>query len=144
MLDLWARAKDGEADDLQRLCQGEGSDRLIELATDPARRVVALRALAFAEDFTPLPFLADVAVQDTDEDAAAALLSAATLAAEPRRATDPEDALELGEGARRLLALAREPKAPAARRVLAIRVLRLLADRGAVAPKDVPSDLDSH
>jgi hypothetical protein len=142
-LDLWTRAAEGERDDLARLCDHEGSDRLIEVAADRSRRVTALRALEFADDLTPLPFLADVASTGTDDEAREALLSASALVASPHRAVDPEDALEIAEGTRRLLALARDKAAPTSRRVLAIRALRLLADRGAVSAKDVPTDLDA-
>jgi hypothetical protein len=141
--DLWARAADGDADDLARLCDTVGSDALIDATPVAARRMAALRALAYTDDFTPLPFLAKVATTGTDEEATAAMDSAAFAAARPRRATDEEDALEVHEGSVILLALAKDPTRPPARRVLAIRVLRLLVDRGWVSRADVPTDLDA-
>jgi hypothetical protein len=106
--------------------------------------MTALRALGYAEDFSALPFLATIAATGTDPEAEAALGSVAAAAAEPRRATDPDDALEVHEGCARLVALARDVKRPPARRVPAIRALRLLVDRGWVAATDVPTDLDAH
>lgn len=140
---LWKQATEGDDDDLARLCGYLGADSLVDATRVPARRLLALRALAYADDFTPLPLLATVAASGTDVEAAAALDSVATLAAQPRRATDPEDALEIREGASRLLVLARDATRPAQRRVLAVRALRLLADRGWVSAADVPTDLDA-
>ena len=142
-VDLWTRAAEGERGDVERLAAREGSDRLIEEAARRPRRLTALRALAFGADFTPLPFLADVAISGTDEEAAAALESVAELAARPRMATDPEDALEAHEGCARLLVLARDPARQRPRRVLAVRALRLLADRGLTPAADVPKGLDA-
>ncbi len=134
---------DGDADDLVRLEAELGSDGLTEALGVTGRRLTALRALAFAEDFTALPLLAGAAASGTEEEAAAALASVATLASQPRRATDPEDAIEIREGCAVLVALARDPTRPAPRRTLAVRALRLLADRGWVAAADVPTDLDA-
>jgi hypothetical protein len=144
LTDLWARAAEGDADDLARLEGAVGSDALIEASPVGPRRLTALRALAYADDLTPLPFLANVATSGTDDEAAAALDSASFAAAEPRRARDPDDALEAHAGCVLLLALARDPTRPVARRALAVRVLRLLADRSGVPVADVPTDLDAH
>jgi len=134
---------DGDADDLARLEAELGSDGLAEALGVPGRRLTALRALAFAEDFTALPLLARTAASGTDEEAAAALASVAILGSQPRRATDPEDAIEIHEGCALLVALARDPTRLSARRTLAVRALRLLADRGWVAAAEVPTDLDA-
>jgi len=144
LTDLWTRAASGDDDDLERLCRCEGTDRLVEMSVDPGRRPVALRALAFSEDFTPLPFLAEVASGTNEAEATVALASVAAIAAQPRRATDPEDVLELVLGDKRLLALSRDPGKPAARRLAAIRALRLLADRGGLDPREVPGGVDAH
>jgi hypothetical protein len=141
--ELWARAKDGEADDLARLADHEGSMALEEQGTDPSRRLTALRAAGFAGDLAALPWLAEVGTSGTDEEATAALASAAELAAQPRRSVDPEDALELRAGCDKLLALARGIERPKARRVGAIRVLRMLQDRGCAKPEEIPTDLDA-
>ena len=144
LTDLWTRAESGDVDDLTRLYARVGSDALVEASISPARRLTAIRALAYADDFTALCFLVAVGTTGTDEEASAALGSVAVAAAAPRRAIDPEDALEIHDGCVRLLALARDRTRPAPRRVLAIRALRLLADRGWIAPGDVPTDLDAH
>ena len=141
--DLWAHAADGDADDLARLCDALGSDALIDASPLAARRLTALRALAYDDDFTALPFLAKIATSGTDEEAAAAMDSAAFVAARPRRAIDPDDALELHDGAQLLLTLAKDATRPPARRVLAIRVLRLLDGRDGVARADIPTELDA-
>ena len=141
--ELWARARDGEADDLARLADREGSLGLEERGTDPVARLTALRAAGFAGDLEALPWLAEIGTSDTDEEAEVALASAAQLAAVPRRSVDPEDALELRAGCDKLLALARAPERPKARRIGAIRVLRMLADRGCAKPGDIPTDLDA-
>jgi hypothetical protein len=144
LTDLWARAAEGDADDLARLYDAVGSDALIEASPVGPRRLTSLRALAYADDLTPLPFLAKVATSGTDDEAAVALDSASFAAAEPRRARDPDDALEAHAGSVLLLALAKDPTRPVARRALAVRVIRLLADRSGVPAADVPTDLDAH
>jgi hypothetical protein len=140
--DLWARAGDGEADDLARLADREGTDGLVERAQSPAERMTALQAIGYTGDLSALPFLAEVATKGSDAEAEAALSSASQIAAEPRRATDPEDALELHEGCAALLALAKDVTRSKPRRVGSIRALRMLAERGCVKREDVPADLD--
>jgi len=141
--DAWSRAVDGGADDLARLEEAVGMDGLVAAASWAPRRVAALRALAFAEDFTALPFLATVAASGSEDEATSALESAACAASRPRLATDPEDALEVREGISRLLVLARDLKVARPRRILAVRVLRLFADRGWVQRAELPTDLDA-
>ncbi len=151
---LWARARGdaGEAGDLARLADREGASGLVARANaDPASRVTALRAMAFAPEpqaWEGLPLLAEAARAASDDEANAALDSAIDLAARPRRALDPEDAAELKQGCDGLLAVAtaRDTKnaLPRARRVKAIRALRMLADRGCVDPKAIPADVDAH
>ncbi len=140
---LWRAAADGDADDQERLAAYVGSDVLAEASIVPARRATALRALAFSDDFVPLPFLARVATSAPEGEAATALESAAMIAARPRRATDAEDALELHEGTVTLLALAKDTTRPAKVRALTIRALRLLAARGALLASEIPTDLDA-
>lgn len=146
LLELWTRAKDGEADDLIRLADIEGSTGLVERAesvANPVQRMTAIRALGFCRDFDGLPFLATVATEGADAEATAALESAIDLAARPRRAVDPEDAAELKQGCEQLLALAKAPERPRERRVGAIRALRMLAERGCVKLAEIPGDLDA-
>jgi hypothetical protein len=140
--ELWERAADGELADLARLLDREGETELIERATLPAYRMTALAALGCADDFTPLPFLADIASTGTDAEAALALQSAERLAALPERTRDPEDALELRQGCDRLVALAREATVPISRRARAVSVLRMLASTGCIKGDAIPVDLD--
>jgi hypothetical protein len=139
----WADADGGEPQELMRLTNLVGCETLRERAADPTRRAIAVRAMAYCSDFSELPWLADVASGGGDDDAIAALTAVVDQAARPRRATDPEDAEELHAGCGALLALARAVDRPKLRRVLAIRALRMLADRGCVARADIPADLDS-
>ena len=145
--ELWTRAKGGDADDLARLADREGESGLAERGrSDPAARMAAIRAMAFAPEpgaFGGLPFLAEAARGTDEPQAQAALESAIDLAARPRRAVDPEDAAEMKAGCDSMLALAKDVKAPRARRVNAIRALRMLADRGCVDPAALPTDLDA-
>jgi hypothetical protein len=141
----WAAAKDGDSEELMRLADGLGCEGLHQRAQeeDAITRAVAIRAMRYCRDFFELPWLAEVADGANDAEARIALETIADLVAQPRRATDPEDAFELREGCSALLALARSPKKPRERRVLAVSALRMLADRGCVARADIPAELDA-
>jgi hypothetical protein len=141
--DLWEKAADGELADLARLHDREGETGLLERAALPPYRMTALAALACGDDFTALPYLADVALSGTDPEADVALASAHSLAAVPRRARDPEDALELRQGCERLLGLARKVDAPPARRARAVSALRMLESTGCLHGEALPLDLDA-
>lgn len=136
-IDLWAAAASLEPEELSRLALTEGSAGLVAGATDDTRRKVAVMALAYGEDLDALPFLADVASAKDPSLALAAADVAATLAARKRAALAPEDALEVREGCDKLGALAKDTARPKPLRAKAIRVLRLLADRGCA--RDVPA-----
>src|SRR5262249_599430 len=149
--DLWARAKDnvarGDGDDLARLGDREGMRGTLARADDPAWRLTAIHAMAYVDGFEPLPWLAAIAAAPQNEEATAALDVIVEMAARPRRAVDPEDGAELREGCDALLALAKNAAAAKARRVQAIRALRMLSERGCVAANgrsDIPVDLDAH
>ncbi len=146
--ELWRRADDGESDDLARLADREGAAGILERATSggaaPVSRLTALRALAYADGYEALPFLAEAAAGANDADASAALESLADIAARKRRATDQEDGFELREGCDAILVLARDTSRPRARRIGAIRFLRMMTDRGCVQATDIPADLDAH
>jgi hypothetical protein len=142
--DLWRRAQNedgGSADDLVRLARREGVAGLIERGAHPGLRRSAAFALGYTEGFSAMAWLGEVASSDVEEDALAALSSAIMLAAQPRRAVDPEDAEELRVGCDKLGALAKTPNASRKRRVLAIRALRMLSDKGCA--KEIPTDLDA-
>ena len=140
--DLWARAREGEVDDLARLADREGTTGLILRAKDAAFLRTALMAMAYTGDLTGLPWLADTAAGPDEGDANAALASAAELASNPRRSVDPEDALEVRDGCDKLVLLAKDTVRSRARRVGALRALRMLSDRGC-APADLPTDTDT-
>ena len=142
--DLWARAQDEDAgveDDLARLARREGVAGLIERGAHPQLRRTAARALAYTEGFGALAWLGEVAGEEADLDAVAALESTVTIAAQPRRAVDAEDHDELRTGCEKLQGIAKNPKAQTKRRVLAIRALRMLSDKGCA--KEIPTDLDA-
>jgi hypothetical protein len=140
--DEWARANAGDEDSLIRLADRLGCDGLRERAQQPALETSALRAMGRCPDFAELPWLADVAAGGSEAESTEALGAIVDEAARPRRATDPEDAEELSEGCAKLLVLAKATDRPKARRVNAIRALRMLTDRGCVRPADIPTDLD--
>ncbi len=142
--DLWARAEDedgGVPDDLARLARREGVAGLIERGAHPALRRTAALALGYTDGFSAMAWLGEVAGGEADDAALAALSSAVQLASAPRRATDAEDALELRAGCDKLSELAKNPKAQKQRRILAIRALRMLSDKGCA--KEIPTDLDA-
>jgi hypothetical protein len=140
----WAAAKEGDPEELMRLADLAGCEGLRERAqADAELRTVALRAMQYCGDFSGLPWLAEVAGGASDAEARDALDSVVQLAARPRTATDPEDADELHEGCAALLVIARDTNRPRDRRVLAIRALRMLAERGCVKRADIPVDLDA-
>jgi hypothetical protein len=141
--DAWARAREGDEDDRVRLADLVGCGGLEEGAARSDLRMTAIQAMAYCHDFSELPWLAGVAAGDDEAQARAALESIVDLAAQPRRATDPEDADELHTGCGALLGLARSMDRPKERRVPAIRALRMLVDRGCVKSGDIPTDLDA-
>jgi hypothetical protein len=142
-LELWSRATDGGDEDLARLAQLEGSAGLVERGAEASRRMTALRALAYVHDFVALPWLAEIATGTNDAEAAVALDSIAEIAAQPRRAVDPEDGAELRVGCDRLLVLAKSDKAQKDRRIVAIRALRMMLDRGCTKADEIPTELDA-
>jgi hypothetical protein len=139
----WAAAHDGEPEELMRLADVVGCEGLEQGAAHPELRGTALQAMQYCRDFSELPFLSQVGIDGSDDDARAALASAVALAARPRRSVDPEDADELHTGCATLLSLARGLERPRDRRVLAIRALRMLSEYGCVKRADIPADLDA-
>ncbi|MEO8875717.1 MAG: hypothetical protein ABI461_09030, partial [Polyangiaceae bacterium] len=132
----------GEADDLARLADREGAAALAEAGTDPAKRLTAIRASAFAEGFAGLPFLAQAADGADVEQAKAAVDAIDAIAGRPRRATDPEDAVEFRAGCTQLLITAKNAAKSRSVRVGIIRALRMWADRACAKPEEIPIDLD--
>jgi hypothetical protein len=136
----WAAAAAGEPEELMRLEDLVGCAGLRERATQRDLRGTALRAMQYCADFSELGWLAQIADQGNDDDARAALETIDALAARPRRATDPDDADELHAGCGVLLGLARTTARPPERRLLAVRALRMLADRGCPQIPAPPQD----
>jgi len=142
--EAWARAQDGgDDDDDLRLADLVGCTGLRERAGDARLRRTAVRAMAQCQDFSELPWLADLGARGSDAEALEALDAIVAQSARVRRATDPEDADELHEGCAELLTLARTAAQSAPRRVRAIRALRMLSERGCVKRADIPADLDA-
>jgi hypothetical protein len=139
----WARAEDGGEAESVRLVDLVGCTTLRERAKVPERRAAAIRAMSGCDDFSELPWLASLAADGRDDEALAALDAIVDQAARPRRPADPEDAEELASGCQTLLALSRATSEPRPRRVLAVRSLRMLAERGCVKKSDIPTDLDA-
>ncbi len=139
----WEAARGGEAEEWMRLADLVGCEGLEEQAEKKELRATAIAAMRYCADFSGLPWLARVAAGPNDEEARVALDSVVELAARPRRSTDPEDAEELHDGCAALLALARDVAWPKERRVLAIRSLRMLSERGCVKRGEIPRDLDA-
>lgn len=136
---MWAAAKDGEVEDLATLAVHEGAAGLVEAASDADLRPTAIRAMAHARGWAQLPYLSGVASGKDDAEAKLALDSILDLAARPRRSEDPEDASELADGCEKLVGLARAADGERARRIAAIRALRMMP-----CPKaDLPTDLDA-
>jgi hypothetical protein len=141
--DAWARAASGDEEDRMRLFDLVGCTGLRERADEPARRMTAIRAMAYCVDFTELPWLVSIATHALDDEALEALQAILENAAQVRLATDPDDAIELHAGCALLLELARDSGQSRARRVLAIRALRMLAERGCVRRDQIPGDFDA-
>jgi hypothetical protein len=140
-LQAWERAAQGDEDEFVRLAAAIGCPGLRERAAIASLRPLALRAMGACDDLSEVGWLANVALTGPDADATMALDSIVDEAARPRRSVDPEDAEEIAVGCRTLLTLARAPDRPKARRVRAIRALRMLADRGCVKSADIPVDV---
>jgi hypothetical protein len=139
----WSAAGQGDSEELMRLADLVGCDGLRERAEQADLRLTAVQAMQYCPDFSELPWLVDLAAQKDDRQARTALETIDSLAARPRRATDPEDADELHAGCGALLALARSPSHAKDRRILAVRALRMLSERGCVRREDIPKDVDA-
>jgi hypothetical protein len=139
----WDAARGGEAEELVRLADLVGCEGLRERAERAELRATAIAAMGYCRDFGELPWLAKVGREGSEADARAALDSVVELAARPRRSADPEDAQELHDGCAELLRLARDPARSRERRVLAIRSLRMLSERGCVKKDEIPAELDA-
>ncbi len=142
---LWTNAAAGEPDDLARLADREGAAELARAGSetqDAAKRLTAIRALAFADGYAGLPFLATEADGADGARAGAAAESIEALAGEPRRSVDPEDALEFRAGCTQLLITAKNKAKPRSLRVAIVRALRLWQDRGCAPAEEIPTDVD--
>lgn len=135
--ELWTAAASLAPEDLSRLALREGTAGLVAGATDPARRRVAVLALQFVDDLDGLPFLAEAAAGQDAELATGAAESIEALAARPRRAVDPEDALEVRAGCDRLREVLKDKAKSKPLRFRLARTLRMLEDRGCA--RDLPN-----
>jgi hypothetical protein len=138
----WAAAAQGSPEEQMRLIDLVGCAGVRDRARERDLRATAISAMQYCPDFSELPWLAELASEKSDTEARAALEAIDELAARPRRATDPEDADDLHAGCGALLALARSTSRPRERRVLAVRALRMLSERGCVRRDEIPRDVD--
>jgi hypothetical protein len=139
----WSAAKEGDPDEAMRLADLVGCTGLRERAAQVGLRSTAIRSMEYCADFSELPWLVQVGVEAEEGEARDALNAVVMLAARRRAANDPEDAEELHAACAALLTLAKDGDRPRGRRVLAVRALRMLADRGCVRPAEIPRDFDS-
>lgn len=136
---LWDRAASSSDDaDLARLALDEGAGGLLSAVEDPARGQVALRALAHApdRDLAIGPLASRMRAGGPLAEAAATALS--SVLASPgadRERLDPD-----GERAavRDLMEVAKDAKRTPEVRARAASALGRLADRGLVAPSEIP------
>ena len=140
--ELWVRASDGTEEDSMRLARALGPEGLVAGASSRATRLVAVRAMAFADGFAGLPWLSELAAGEDVALAKEAVDSAVAMASRGRDQNDPEDAEELRSGCDKLLAIAKNGKHDKIVRIRAVRALRLVADRGCVKIEDIPTDFD--
>jgi hypothetical protein len=137
----WQHARRGDAESLRVLALQEGPIGLSEAADrEPTLRLIAINAMGYADGWATMPFLARSAAAKDDEEASAAMDSVLLLAARPRTSVDPEDADELAEGCTGLIGLAKDVGKPRARRVNAVRALRMMP---CPKPEDIPTDIDA-
>jgi hypothetical protein len=142
--ELWHRALEGDPIDLARLADREGAGGLLEgLEEGGPIGLIALAALPFADDAdTAYQRLGEI-VRQLDPAATGPVVQAIyDMAARPRRQTEPLDPPGMRACAEALMTLAERKSLTKNLRVPAISALRLLAERGAVAPAAIPSDLD--
>ena len=139
---LWQHGRLGDAENLSNLAGYEGPTGLQETAEkDPALRPIALRAMAYCQGWAQLPYLVRIANGSNDEEAKLAQESILALATRPRTSVDPEDAEELEEGCKALLATAKDTGKKKPLRVMAVRTLRMTPCP--IKPEEIPSDVDS-
>jgi hypothetical protein len=141
---LWQQAMAGDRVELARLADREGASGLLEgLEEGGPVALAALAALPYAED-AELAYrrLGEVAASIDPDDARPVLDALLGVAARRRKQTEPLDPPGMRSSADDLLRIARGKDAPARVRALAISALRLLAERGAVDARAIPTDLD--
>lgn len=140
----WEEAKGLEPEELSRLATKEGPSGLREMADERTEyRVIALRAMGYTASFGEFQWLIDSAEKGDEKEWNAALESALDLAANRRTATDPEDAEEIAAGCTKLGEIVTKGSGKG-RRVLAARVVRLMADREcakSLGALSIPPDL---
>lgn len=138
---MWSHARKGDIESLQTLAVHEGAFALVEVAqADAALRPIAIKAMAYAAGWAQMPFLARCAAAADDDEARLALDSIHELAARRRTPVDVEDTEELSEGCAALISVAKDAGKPRARRVAAVRALRMMP---CPKPEDIPTEVDA-
>jgi hypothetical protein len=144
--ELWRRAATSQdAVDLARLADREGAGGLLEgLEQGGPLGLVALEALPFADDAdAAFERLGEIVRQIDPGESTPVVRAIAGIAARPRRQTEPLDPPGLRSCGSALLEVAAKKGVPTGTRATAISALRRLAERGAVDPHSIPTDLDA-
>jgi hypothetical protein len=143
--DLWRRAESEDPLDLARLADREGAGGLLEgLEEGGPFGLVALDALPFADDAdAAFQRLGEIVRQIDPVESSPVVRAITGIALRPRRQTEPIDPPGLRSCAVALLEVAQKQSLTATVRANAVTALRLLAERGAVEPKLIPTDLDA-
>jgi hypothetical protein len=142
---MWMRAQDGDPIELARLADSEGAGGLLLGLEDGGPiGLTALAALPFADD-AELAYqrLGEILRQIDPVESSSIVGAVYGIALRPRRQVEPEDPPGSRFCAEALLEIAQRTSLAASLRAPAISALRLLADRGAIDAKAIPTDLDA-
>jgi hypothetical protein len=142
---LWKIAEDGDPIHLAQLADQEGADGLlegVESGGDAAR--TALAAIPYADDAERAFLrLGQIAVQVDDDQAAAVLGALAGALGRPMHDVEPVDPPGARGCAEAMLEIANKGGVRRDVRAAAVSVLRRLAERRAMDPRAIPTDLDA-
>jgi hypothetical protein len=143
--ELWRKASSEDPLDLVRLADREGAGGLLEgLEEGGPLGLVALEALPFADDAeSAYQRLGEILLQIDPVESAPVIHAITGIAVRPRRQAEPLDPPGARSCALALLTIAQKKSLSNAVRAPAITALRLLAERGAVEPSVIPTDLDA-
>ena len=135
---LFTAAEAGDPEDALRLLQREGTQGLVRALSEEKLRVAAIHGLGQTQGLGAVRPL--VRAADDSAEPELALRTAVDLIVQARRSADVDAPEEIRDAARVLAEMTQDERRPPPVRALALRALRLLADRGAVAPGTIPTD----